>query len=174
MANAIDNVIEIDGKMVLDETLGAYNRVSLNSYSNARDLYVTLGNWSDTLGLIEDDSLYESVDSGYIEGEEEDRDEILERLKEYSEEELRGLSERLIEDGWEIPDEYKIEIRRVYKEDEVYIEGIGDIENEYIVKIKIGRGRIKIRGIEGEIKARMRDIINGIKMMSCSGIREKE
>ena len=87
MANAIDNVIEIDGKMVLDETLGAYNRVSLNSYSNARDLYVTLGNWSDTLGLIEDDSLYESVDSGYIEGEEEDRDEILERLKEYSESE---------------------------------------------------------------------------------------
>ena len=184
MANPLDNPILIDGTMILNETLGSYAKSSLNTYNPS--YYVTLGSWSDTLGVI-----VENDDNSTIEPEEiidnySLVDSTVNKLKVYAEEMLKTLSDKLIEFSWSIPDIYKIEFIPVFKPDSVYLifSEMDNIEEfSIITKVSLGKAGYKFitkfnkdnidSGIN-ELREKLSLLFNGIILFLASGISAKE
>lgn len=186
MANPLDNPILIDGTMVLDETLGSYAKSTLNSYNPS--YYVSLGAWSDTLGVIveENDTLDSTVESGEDTKNYSVVELAVEKLNAYTEELLRNLSNKLIEYSWVIPDNYKIEYIPVFKLDSVYLIKTETDEIEefsIITKVSLGRAGYKFitkfnkdnleLGIT-ELKEKLNLLVNGVILFITSGISAKE
>ena len=186
MANPLDNPILIDGTMILDETLGSYAKSTLNPYNPS--YYVSLGSWSDTLGVIEESST-STVDSGYSEVIIDNYslvDSTIDKLKTYAEELLKKLSSKLIEFSWAIPDVYNIEFTPIFNSDSVYMifsEEDSIDKFSIITKITLRRAGYKfvtefdkndIDSGFNSLKEKLNLLFNGIILFLSSGISVKE
>ena len=184
MANPLDNPILIDGTMTLDETLGSYAKSTLNPYNPS--YYVSLGSWSDTLGVIVEDESNPTVESEENINNYSIVDFTTDKLKTFAEELLSKLSNKLIEFSWSIPDIYKIEFIPVFKPNSVYIiYSEKDIIDDFsiITKISLGKAGYKFvtkfnkndidSGIN-ELKEKLSLLFNGIILFLASGISSKE
>lgn len=184
MANPLDNPILIDGTMILDETLGSYAKSSLNPYNPS--YYVSLGSWSDTLGVIVEDESNPTIEPEEIIDNYSIVDSAINKLKVYAEDLLLNLSNKLIKFSWAIPDIYKIEFIPVFKPDSVYIiysEKDNIDEFSIITKVSLGKAGYKFvtkfnkdnidSGIN-ELKEKLSILFNGIILFLSSGISAKE
>lgn len=184
MANPLDNPILIDGTMILDETLGSYAKSSLNPYNPS--YYVSLGSWSDTLGVIVEDESNPTIEPKETVNNYSIIDSTINKLKVHTEELLSNLSNKLIEFSWTIPDIYKIEFIPVFRPDSVYIiysEKDNIEEFSIITKVSLGKAGYKFvtkfdennidSGIN-ELKEKLSILFNGIILFLSSGISAKE
>ena len=184
MANPLDNPILVDGTMVLNETLGAYAKSTLNAYNPS--YYVTLGSWSDTLGVIVEDENNSTLEPEEIIDNYSIVDSTVDKLKLYAEELLKNLSDKLLEFSWAIPDIYRIEFIPVFKPNSVYIlfsEKDNIEEFSIITKVSLGKAGYKFitkfdkddidSGIN-ELKEKLNLLFNGVILFLVSGISAKE